>query len=80
MNYRQCELTQVGDGGALTQRKTVGWIDAEAAKIGWRMKLPDTNEPGVEWEVTAMWPFTVTGEELKEKQRMDRKGFASTKG
>lgn len=65
MLFHQCRLRQ---GNAYI----VGWIEARGAKLGALVEVP---ECGGLWRVETVCPQPISGEALREKQRVDRRGM-----
>lgn len=61
--YRQCRFKNTVDG-----RVTVGWIEANAAKVGNTMQLKLEEELEDNWQVLEVGA-SMLGEELQERQR-----------
>jgi hypothetical protein len=68
-NFKMCEFKQ-------QNAHTKGWIEERGAKLGAMVEIIPLD--GL-WEVTAVSSFALSGLELSEKQRSDRRSCQSIK-
>lgn len=64
--YRQCEM-RAPDGAI-----HVGWIPERAARVGWRVTLPDTSDPAAWHRIVSVGASRLTAEQvdgLRAEQR-----------
>jgi hypothetical protein len=66
--YYQCDLA---NGTA----RTHGYIEEKAATVGKKVKLLDSDDPNVYWEVIAVADKGLSEEELKKIQGLNRNWF-----
>lgn len=68
--YYQCTL-------AYGQRQTVAFIPEEGARMGAKMKLTDSEDPTLEWKVTSVSSMSVTSDNVKKLQLLNRNSLPS---
>jgi hypothetical protein len=54
--------------------KTVGWIEARGAVVGYEVEL---KEDGRFWKVVEVYPTGINEEVLRTKQKLDRESLSS---
>jgi len=68
--YYQCTL-------ASGQRQTTCFIPEHGAKMGYKMKLTDSDDPTLEWTVTSVSSMSVTADNLSKLQAYNRNSLPS---